>query len=540
MPTNTKFKVLAADKLAKQGLEFIQSQADAELVNKPGLSEDELAAIVGEHDAMIVRSGVTVTAKVLENPGRLKVIARAGVGVDNIDLAAATAKGILVVNTAEANTITTAEHAFALMLAMARNIGPAYKTMNAGGWDRSKFQGRQMAGKTLGIVGFGRIGQAIAERALAFEMDVVAYDPFINAETMLDGRVKMFKDFTDMLPECDLATFHVPLNDQTRGMLGKETWKLAKPGLMVINAARGGVIDEEDLIDALESGQCGGAALDVYTSEPPAEDSPLRTHPKVLVTPHLGASTVEAQQAVSVDAASSCLMYLRGDGVKGAVNAAGLRLDLSPVQTLFADLARRMTRLLGPMITEGIGDVSVEFSGQELGSAADALLRIALADLLNQHLSVPVNLVNVMHVAEQRNITAKSVKHEEGKFGPQLTLNVTGANGETRRIVGRVYEDRKPRVVEINGYHMDMIPAGDMVLVQNQDKPGIIGLVGNEFGQETVNIADMSISRRETADGATALMVLKTDAPAPEALVNRLRARPGILKVAPIKLPPEA
>ncbi|MEX2387678.1 MAG: hydroxyacid dehydrogenase, partial [Phycisphaeraceae bacterium] len=289
MPTNTKFKVLAADKLAKQGLEFIQSQADAELVNKPGLSEDELAAIVGEHDAMIVRSGVTVTAKVLENPGRLKVIARAGVGVDNIDLAAATAKGILVVNTAEANTITTAEHAFALMLAMARNIGPAYKTMNAGGWDRSKFQGRQMAGKTLGIVGFGRIGQAIAERALAFEMDVVAYDPFINAETMLDGRVKMFKDFTDMLPECDLATFHVPLNDQTRGMLGKETWKLAKPGLMVINAARGGVIDEEDLIDALESGQCGGAALDVYTSEPPAEDSPLRTHPKVLVTPHLGA-----------------------------------------------------------------------------------------------------------------------------------------------------------------------------------------------------------------------------------------------------------
>ncbi|MEX2386403.1 MAG: ACT domain-containing protein, partial [Phycisphaeraceae bacterium] len=268
--------------------------------------------------------------------------------------------------------------------------------------------------------------------------------------------------------------------------------------------------------------------------------SPLRTHPKVLVTPHLGASTVEAQQAVSVDAASSCLMYLRGDGVKGAVNAAGLRLDLSPVQTLFADLARRMTRLLGPMITEGIGDVSVEFSGQELGSAADALLRIALADLLNQHLSVPVNLVNVMHVAEQRNITAKSVKHEEGKFGPQLTLNVTGANGETRRIVGRVYEDRKPRVVEINGYHMDMIPAGDMVLVQNQDKPGIIGLVGNEFGQETVNIADMSISRRETADGATALMVLKTDAPAPEALVNRLRARPGILKVAPIKLPPEA
>ncbi|MEX0745058.1 MAG: phosphoglycerate dehydrogenase [Phycisphaeraceae bacterium] len=538
-PGTTKFKILAADKLAKQGLEFIQSQADAELVNKPGLSEDELAGIVGEHDAMIVRSGVTVTAKVLENHGRLKVIARAGVGVDNIDLEAATAKGILVVNTAEANTLTTAEHAFALMLALARNVGPAYKTMNDGGWDRSKFQGRQLAGKTLGIVGFGRIGRALAERALAFEMNVVAYDPFFNAETALDGRVKMFKSFTDMLPECDVASFHVPLNDQTRSMLGKETWKLAKPGLMVVNAARGGVIDEDDIIPAIEAGQCGGAALDVFTDEPPAADHPLRKHPKVLVTPHLGASTVEAQQAVSLDAAASVLMYLRGDGVKGAVNAAGLRLDLSPIQQRFADLAQRMTTLIGPMLTGGIGDVSFECSGQELGSAADALLRITLADLLNQNLSVPVNLVNVMLVAEQRGITAKSVKHEEGKFGPQLTIEVQGTNGESRRIVGRIYDDLKPRVIEINGYHMDMIPAGDMVIVQNQDKPGIIGMVGNEFGEATVNIADMSISRRQTKEGATALMVLKTDAEAPDSLIDRMRARPGILKVAKVKLPAE-
>ncbi|MEX0885001.1 MAG: phosphoglycerate dehydrogenase [Phycisphaeraceae bacterium] len=536
MTRTGKFKVLVADKLNKHGLEWIQSQADAELVNKPGINEDELASIVGEHDALIVRSGVQVTAKVLENPGRLKVIARAGVGVDNIDLDAATSHGILVVNSAEATTTTTAEHAFALLMALARNIGPAHKTMVEGGWDRSKFQGQQLAGKTLGVVGFGRIGRAVAERALAFEMNVVAYDPFINAETAMDGRVRMFSNFEQMLPELDIVTFHVPMNDQTAGMLGRKTFGLAKDGLRVVNASRGGIVDEEALLEAMDNGKCAAAALDVFTEEPLPANHPLRSHPKVLLTPHLGASTAEAQQAVSMDAAGAALSYLRGEGVKGAVNAAGLRLDLGPVQKRYADLAERMASLISPLLTERVSEVTFEVVGDELDSAASTLLRLALVGLLREHLSIPVNIVNVMHVAEQRGIKTRTVKSDEGKFGSQLVLEINaGDSSRTPRIVGRVYDDQKPRIVEINGYHMDMIPAGHMALVQNKDRPGIIGTVGSEFGQAGVNIADMTISRRDD----TALMLLKLDGPAPEDLLNRLKNRDEILRIANVKLPDE-
>lgn len=526
-----KFKILAADKLAEEGLEWIQSQPDAQLVNKPGLSEEELAAEIGQYDAIIVRSGVTVTANVLENTGRLKVIARAGVGVDNIDIPTATKKGILVVNTAAASTTTTAEHAFALMLSMARKIGPAYKTVSNGGWDRSKFKGRQLAGKTLAIVGFGRIGHAIAQRALGFDMDVIAYDPFINSDTEMDGKVKMYQSFTDLLPYADVMTFHVPLNDKTRGMLNSDTFKLCKKDLMVINASRGGVIDEEDLVVALDEGIIAAAALDVYANEPPAGDSPIRTHEKILCTPHLGASTQEAQTAVSVDAAASVLAYLRGEGIKGAVNASGLRMDLSATQSRFLDLAQRMAKLIDPMV-EGIRKVEFEVFGKELFSAEQMIQREALVSLLAPHLSDPVNVVNVNHIAQQRGIEFHVTENEKDKYGSSLTICVTDANGRQFNIVGRVYDDHQPRIVEINDYRMDMIPAGHMVIIQNQDKAGTIGFVGSEFGQANVNIADMSISRRDD----TALMVIKTDGHADDQLLKKLRDREGILKVAAVDL----
>ena len=536
-----KFKILAADTLASEGLEFIQSQPDTVLTNKPGLSESELAAVVGDHDGMIVRSGVQVTAAVLAEPGRLKGIVRAGVGVDNIDLQAATRQGILVMNSAEASTITTAEHAFALMMALARNIGPAYMTMAQGGWDRKKYQGHQLSGKTLGVIGFGRIGGTVAERALAFGMQVVGYDPFINAETALDGRVKMFRKVDDLLPHADILTFHVPLNDQTRGLMGAEAFSKCKKGVMIVNASRGGVVDEQAVFDAVESGQCGGAALDVFGEEPLAEDSPLRGHRHILTTPHLGASTVEAQRAVSVDAAAALLGYLRGEGVRGAVNAGGLRVDLDPIQTCFVDLAQRMARLVSPMLDGGIGGVKVEVSGASLSAAAGTIDRTALVGLLRPHMDGPVNIVNVRHLAEQRGICVRTETRDEDKLeGPQLVLEVTGGGGDggdgvtTNRIAGRVYHDMRPRVIEINGYHMDIIPEGDMVLIKNQDQPGMIGMVGSEFGEAQVNIADMAISRR----GGKALMVLKVDGPPPDALLNRLCHRPGILKVATVQLPP--
>jgi D-3-phosphoglycerate dehydrogenase len=561
MSGQTTYRVLAADKLAQEGLDWITQQPDAELVNKPGLSEDELAKIIGDHDAMIVRSGVTVTPAVLANPGRLKVIARAGVGVDNIDLPAATAAGILVVNTAEASTLTTAEHALSLMMALARNIGPASATMRAGGWDRSKYKGVQLAGRTLGVVGFGRIGQAVAARALAMEMDVLAYDPFFAGDSAMDGRVRLYRDFDQMLPKLDIVSFHVPLNDATRGMLGAKQFATAKAGLMVVNAARGGVVDESAIIEALDAGQCGAVALDVYTEEPPPEDSPLRTHPKVLCTPHLGASTVEAQQAVSVDAAAACLAYLRGEGIKGAVNAGGVRVDLDPLQSAYVDLAERMATLISPMVTRGIACVTVELVGSAVAKAAGTVERSALVGLLRGHLDTPMNVINAADVAARRGIKLKCSTVEDapgspGAVGPaggtsggagQLSISIEGPAGavtaatptadRARRIIGRVYEDHLPRVVQINGYVMDMVPAGQMLLIQNDDTPGMVGLVGQTLGDAGVNIADMTISRRDNeAGGATALMVLKLDAPAPEAVLATLRDQPGVLKVAQVGL----
>lgn len=530
------FRILAADKLAAEGLAWIKSQPDAELVNKPGLSEDELAKIAGEHDGMIVRSGVTVTAKILSNPGRLKAVARAGVGVDNIDVEAATAKGVLVMNSAEASTISTAELAFALIIGLARHIGPAHRKMAEGGWDRNSFMGTQLHGKTLGVVGFGRIGQTVAQRALAFGMNVLAFDPVFNAATALEGKVKMYKQFTDILPHCDFLTFHVPLNDHTRGMLGEATFPLCRKGVLVVNASRGGVVDEDALVKAIDAGQCGGAALDVYSTEPPAKDSKLRNHPKILTTPHLGASTNEAQEAVSIAAAEQLMTYLRGQGIRGAVNAGGLRVDLSRLQQAYVDLARRMATLVGPMVTQGLASVTLELSGEQITSAAGTLERTVLIGLLQQHLSDSINVVNVVHVASQRGIKIRTISTEDK--AEQLAVVIESpadAEGrkQTRRIVGRVYSDMRPRVVEINGYHMDIIPAGHMVLIQNEDRPGVIGLVGTEFGQAGVNIADMAISRRDT----TALMVLRTDTEAPAALLSRLTARPGILKVATVHLP---
>ena len=542
------FNILAADKIAEEGLSWVKAQSDAVLINKPGIKEDELATIVGDADAMVVRSGVKITRAVLANPGRLKIIARAGVGVDNIDLDAATEKGILVVNTAAASTITTAEHAFTLMMALLRKVGPAYATMKAGGWDRNKYEGRQLHGLTLGVVGFGRIGQTVAERALAFGMHVVAFDPVYNAETAFDGKVKLFKDFEKILPLCDVLTFHVPATPQTLGMLGEKTFPLCKKGVYVVNCARGGIIDETYLPTAIEKGECAGAALDVFVKEPLAADSPLRANPKILMTPHLGASTEEAQTAVSVEAMYACMKYLRGEGIDGAVNAGGIRVDLSPQQKAYVALASRCSALIAPMITRGIAEVVVTVRGASIAKAAGTMERAALVALFKDLLNAPVNLINVVNVAKARGIVVRTVVEEgAGESGTELTIEVKGppeatsdsthAADRVRKISGRVYDDLQPRVVEINGYRMDMVPSGPMVVLQNSDRPGMIGLIGTEFGAAGLNIADMTISRREEGSTVTALMVLKVDARADKTLLDKLGAKPGVLKIVQVELP---
>jgi D-3-phosphoglycerate dehydrogenase / 2-oxoglutarate reductase len=540
-------RILVADKLAEEGLEFLkQNKADFDV--KVGLKEDELAAAVGGYDALIVRSGAKVTAKVLEKPGNLKAIARAGVGVDNIDLEAATAKGILVLNTAEASTLSTAEHALALMLSLARKIPQAHAALKSGQLDwkkRSQYQGTQLAGKTLGVVGLGRIGRTVAARALALEMSVIGFDPFFTSPTALDGRVKLIRDFDEFLGQIDVITFHVPGGEGTRHLLNRQRlMNKCRPNLLVVNDARGEVLDEIALADALKEKKIAGAALDVYATEPPAKDHSLFGIENAVLTPHLGASTDEAQTAVSVDACKAILAYLNTGEIRGAVNAGGIKLDLPADEMPFAELARRIGALLAPLCDSGYKTITLRASGTRAPKLMNTLLRLAAVELLKPHLDRDVNVINVEHLARTRGIELVSI-HEAsppaGLVGDIIGIRADGPDGQSHRVLGTVYADGLPRVLRINGYSMDMIPEGNMVLIVNQDQPGVIGAVGSSFGDAQVNIADMVISREFGNDGkATALMVIKTDSPPPDSLLNKLKARPNILRVKSLVLPPRA
>jgi D-3-phosphoglycerate dehydrogenase len=496
-------RILVADKLAEEGLTYLR-QSGFEFDAKIGLKEDELASTIGDYDALIVRSGVKATAKVLDKPGKLKAIARAGVGVDNIDLEAATSKGILVLNTAEASTLSTAEHALALMMALARKIPQAHTAVTTGEWSasakaRNKYQGTQLAGKTLGVVGLGRIGRTVATRALAMEMSVIGFDPYFSAETALDGRVKMVRDFDEFLAQLDVITFHVPGGEGTKHLLNRERlFNRAKPNLLVINDARGEVVDEFALADALKEKKIGGAAIDVYIKEPPPADHPLFGLENVVLTPHLGASTDEAQTAVSVDACKAIVAYLKNGEIRGAVNAGGIKLDLPPDEAPLAELARRMGMLLAGICESGYKTITLRASGQRAPKLMNTLLRLATVELLKPHLDTPVNVINVEHLARQRGIEVIQV-HEPappaGLVGDIVGIRAESPTGESHRILGTVYADALPRILRIDGYAMDMVPEGQMVIIVNQDQPGVIGVVGSSFGDAQVNIADMVISR---------------------------------------------
>src|SRR5688572_5850674 len=379
-------RILVADKLAEEGLEFLKGSGIAYDV-KIGLKEDELAAEVGKYDALIVRSGAKVTARVLQHPGNLKAIARAGVGVDNIDLDAATAKGVLVLNTAEASTLSTAEHALALMMALARKIPQADAHVRSGQWKRTQYQGTQLAGKTLGVVGLGRIGRTVATRALAMEMNVLAFDPYFSAETALDGKVRLVRDFDEFLRQLDVITFHVPGGEGTRHLLNRDRlFNVAKPNLLVVNDARGEVLDEIALAEALRAKRIAGAAIDVFQTEPPIKDHPLFALENVVLTPHLGASTDEAQTAVSVDACKAIVAYLTNGEIRGAVNAGNIKLDLPPDEAGFAKLASRIGRLLAGLCDSGYKTITLRASGPRAQKLMPTLLRLATVELLKPHL----------------------------------------------------------------------------------------------------------------------------------------------------------
>jgi D-3-phosphoglycerate dehydrogenase len=542
------FDILVADALAAEGLAILKAQPDVKLTVQEKWKPGELAGVLGNFDGVIIRSAVQIRGPELTSPGKLKAIARAGVGVDNVDVEAATKAGVLVMNTPDANTITTAEHALGLMMALSRKIAPADASMRAGKWDRKLYMGTQLAGKTLGVIGFGRIGRAVAKRALAMEMKVVAYDKFYFAETALDGQVRMIKDLDALLPLCDYITLHTPGGETLldAGRIAK-----CKKGVRFINAARGGLIDEAALAEAIKNGQVGGAAIDVYEPEPPAIDEKafiekeqplLSLGDKVVMTPHLGASTKEAQTAASTDVVAGLLTYLRGQGLVGAVNAGGVEVNLSPQEKAYADLAQRMGTILASITEKGFDSITLRTNGELPKRIANTLQRLAVMNLLKPFLSESLNVVNAFHLAEARGISIKSetmgqavqraIQHS---IELEITEKCEGPPPETKThtIIGTVFADNQPRVLGIKGYWMDMIPAGPMVLIVNKDRPGVIGLVGNTFGKLGINIADMTISRK----GDKALMLLKVDSePTAEALAT-LRGEPMLEVVKSITLP---
>ena len=528
-------KILVADKLAQAGLDRLAA-AGIEFDVKPGLGEADLAAIVGNYDGMLIRSGVKITAKVMENPGKLRAIARAGVGVDNVDLTTATQRGILVMNTPDANTISTAEHAMGMLLAMARRIPDAHASMKAGQWEKSKFMGTQLAGKTLGIVGFGRIGRTVAVRALSFDMKVIAYDPFQAADTALDGKVTLVKTLDALLADADFITIHAQGTPETKGMLGAAQFDKCKKGVRIVNCARGTIIDEAALAEALKSGKVAAAAIDVYSKEP-VENNPLTAAPNVVLTPHLGASTDEAQLAVSLDAVDVLLNYLVRDEIRWAVNAGGMPAQLSARDKAYLDLARRMGAILAPLCAGGIEKLSVTAHGQSLESVGATLAKQILIELLAPHFSSRLNLINVDESAKQRGITVThAAATKSDTFTDNVVARVAAKDGE-HSVEGTVFVDGLPRILAIDGYRMDMVPEGQMVIVHNHDEPGVIGLVGTTFAQHKVNIADMTLSRQKD----TALMVLKIDEPAPQACLDALAAKsPPIRLVRTVTLPKAA
>lgn len=527
-------RILVADKLAQAGLDRLAAAPGVEFDVKTGLNEEDLSKIAGDYDGMLIRSAVKVTAKVLENPGKLRAIARAGVGVDNVDIPAATRSGVLVMNTPDANTIATAEHTMALILAMCRRVPDAHQHVKAKLWKRAEYTGAQLAGKTLGLIGFGRVGQAVAKRALSFDMKVVALDPFYTAKTACDGKVTIVEKLDDILEVADIISLHAKMTDQTRGMLGAAQFAKAKPGLRIVNCARGGIADEAALAEALKSGKVAAAAIDVFSKEPP-ENNPLIDAPNIVLTPHLGASTDEAQLAVSLDAVDVILDYLLRDQIRWAVNVAGLPAQMSARDKAYLDLARRMGGLLAPFCTAGIEKLSLTACGESLVNLHGTLAKQVLIELLSPQLSTRLNLINVDDFAKQRGI---AVEHAHSTKSATFTDNVI-AVAHTRdgqhMIEGAVFQDGLPHILAIDGYRMDMVPAGPMVICHNHDEPGAIGLIGTTFAQHKVNIADMTLSRQKDM----ALMLLKIDAPAPDACVQALAAKkPPVYSVQTVTLPP--
>ena len=512
-------RILVADPISEEGLAVLR-QGDAQMDVRTGLSQEQLIDVIGGYDALIVRSATRVTAAVIAAGDRLRVIGRAGVGVDNIDVDAATRKGILVINAPEGNTVATAEHTIAMMFALARWIPQAHASVSRDRrWERQQFMGMQVAGKVLGVIGLGRIGSQVARRAIALGMQVLAYDPYISPERAKELGVEL-AEVDDICRRAHVITVHTPLTRATEHLIGRRQFELMQPGVRIINCARGGIIDEEALLEALESGKVAGAALDVFRSEPPW-DSPLVGHPRVVVTPHLGASTVESQINVAVDVAKEVLRALQGEPVPHAVNLPALSPEELEKLRPFLDLAERLGRMYTELVGGGHRRLEVVYSGQLAEMNCSPLTRAVLKGMLDPILHESVNYVNAPVVARERGIQVSETR-EPGAGHYQSLITLKGSNGQVgdRTVAGTLTGRNVPTLVGIDGYRVNVDTSGYLFVARNVDRPGMIGKVGTLLGEHGINIAFMQVGRKEV--GGQAVMVLGVDDPIPPQVLERL------------------
>jgi D-3-phosphoglycerate dehydrogenase len=533
------YRVLVADDLSRAGLNLLAQEPQIEVVHKSCASLEELRAELAQADGVIVRSKTKLGPEALEGQKRLKAIVRAGVGVDTIDLPTATRQGIVVMNTPAGNTTSTAEHTLAMLMALSRNIGPAYQSMREGKWDKKSFQGTQLAGKTIGVIGLGRIGLTVARRCHALEMKVLGYDPFLTEERAAAEGIELFRNVDDLVSRCQFVTVHTPLTEETRGLINAERIGRMPQGVRIINCARGGIVDEVALAAAIESGHVAGAALDVFVQEPLPSDHPLRRLKNTLLTPHLGASTDEAQEQVALEAAEIMSAFLTRGEIRHAVNMIPVSAQEMKGLRPYLDLGWRLGLLLA-QLTQGRPHKAarLQFRGDAAQRPIKLITSAFTAGLLSTALPDSVNILNAEMLAKDRGIEISATGSSEvGAFSTLIAASVETDAG-TVHAAGTTFGNEFLRLVKLDNFQMDAFLDGLMLLYRHRDRPGLIGAIGTTFGRHNVNISHLALGRERNEPGGQAIAVLNLDNEPSASALQEVAAHPDVTGVELVKLPP--